>query len=80
MIEKLKNKVNLWLQDAITAIQYKFDILKQLSNLCHRVENQQYYISKKRGRITAVYIWLLTQLPSSKIQHTLPAYVSPVKR
>ena len=67
IIDELKDKVNLWLQDAIAAILYDFNILKQLSELCQQVDNQQYYISEKRGQITAVSTRLLTRLPSLRV-------------
>ena len=64
MIDKLKDKFNLQLKDAIAAILYDFNILKQLSNFCQQVDNQQHYISKKYAQITAVFTRLLTRLPS----------------
>lgn len=78
-IDELKDKVNLRLQDAIAAILYKLETLKQLSNLWQWVDNQQRYIIKKRGWLTASSSYLLTRLPSLKIQHTLSAYILAVK-
>ncbi len=36
MIDELKNKINLRLQDAIAAIPYNFNTLKPLWNFCQQ--------------------------------------------
>lgn len=80
IIDELNNKVNLWLQDIIAAIPFDFNTLKQLSNLCQQIDNQERYISKKRSWIAVASTCLLTRLPSLKIQDISLAYILPIKQ
>ena len=76
VIDELKDKVNLRLQDAIAATPYDFRTLKELSDLCQRVDNQQRHISEKRERMASAS----TRTPPATTRRTSPAYVPPAKR
>ena len=80
IIDELKDKVNLRLQDAIAATPYDFRTLKELSDLYQRVDNQQRYISEKRKRIVSASTRSSTRTPTATARRTSPTYVPPAKR
>ena len=53
MIDELKDKVNLRLQDAIAASPVEFDTLKQLADLCQKIDRQQRAVGEKKERLAA---------------------------
>ena len=80
VIDELKDKVNLRLQDAIAATPYDFRTLKELSDLCQRVDNQQRHISEKRERMASASTRSATRTPPAAARRASPAYVPPAKR
>ena len=89
MIDELKDKVNLRLQDAIAASPIEFETLKQLADLCQKVDRQQRAVSERRDRISASVNRSATRAPptqttTTQLQRTTrtstPAYTVPAKR
>ena len=80
IIDELKDKVNLRLQDAIAATPYNFRTLKELSDLYQRVDNQQRHISEKRKRMASASTRSSTRTPPATTRRTSPAYVPTAKR
>ena len=53
IIDELKDKVNFRLQETIAATPIEFDILKQLADLCQKVDRQQRAVSERKDRASA---------------------------
>lgn len=89
MIDELKDKVNFRLQETIAATPIEFETLKQLADLCQKVDRQQRAVSERKDRVSAAINRPTARTASNattttQVQKTTrtaaPAYVVPAKR
>ena len=89
MIDELKDKVNFRLQETIAATPIEFETLKQLAELCQKVDRQQRAVSERKDRVSAAMNRPTARTASNattttQVQKTTrmstPAYVVPPKR